>query len=297
MTAPSGFGLRDTLIATAINVMWGFNLIATKMAVLATKPLTAGALRLLIVIVVCSPYLRRVPGRMGLVMLFAFINGALFLIVMTLALSVSRNVGALAIGGQLGIPFSLLLGIVFLGERLSRRQVIGTLLAFAGVVVLVFDPVVVDEWRGLALMTLGALIWAVSNLIQRRLAGVSVMTMFAWNGVVGAAVLIPLSLILEMDAVLLVPEIPASAFAWIAFSALGSTVVGQGAMAWLLQRHPVSSVMPLGLAAPVVAVLASSAIFDTAITSLMMLGGVMAIGGVGLLTITRRQVPVEAAGL
>ena len=42
-------------------------------------------------------------------------------------------------------------------------------------------------------------------------------------------------------------HLPLSTFGWVLFSALGSTVIGQGAMSILLQRHPVSTVVPLTL--------------------------------------------------
>jgi O-acetylserine/cysteine efflux transporter len=78
--------------------------------------------------------------------------------------------------------------------------------------------------------------------------------------------------------------IPTVAFAWIAFSALGSTLIGSGGMAWLLQRHPVSTVIPVTLGAPVVGVLASSLVFGNPLTPVMVLGGVIAMAGVAIVT-------------
>ena len=55
------------------------------------------------------------------------------------------------------------------------------------------------------------------------------------------------SLLAEPGALAAVPDLPIAVLAPIAFSAVGSTVLGQGAMVWLLQRHPVSTVTPLTL--------------------------------------------------
>ena len=78
--------------------------------------------------------------------------------------------------------------------------------------------------------------------------------------------------------------IPAAAFGWIAFSALGSTLIGSGGMAWLLQRHPVTSVIPVTLGAPVIGVVASSIVFGNPLTPVMVLGGTIALAGVAIVT-------------
>ena len=97
---------------------------------------------------------------------------------------------------------------------------------------------------------MASLVWAICSLIQRRLIGVPVLTIYAWVGLVGAVVLGPLAFVAEPAAFASIPDLPLSTFGWILFSALGSTVIGQGAMSILLQRHPVSTVVPLTLPTP-----------------------------------------------
>ena len=89
---------------------------------------------------------------------------------------------------------------------------------------------------------------------------------------------------MEPTAVTGLDAIPAKAFGLIAISAIGSTLIGQGGMAWLLQRHPVSAVVPMTLGAPVIAVIASSIVFAIPLTPIMILGGVVAMAGVAIVT-------------
>lgn len=288
-------GPRDLIAAAIINLVWGLNIVAVKMSVLVVPPLAAGGLRLLVLLLVCGSWLRIVPGRMRLLLTLGVTNGALYLIVINLSLKVSANVSALAIAGQLGVPFGLILGVVFLKERIALPRLIGIGLAFGGVVLLVFDPAVANEVPGLLLTALGTLIFAVGSLIQRRLVGVPVLTLYAWIGLIGSAVLFPLSYVLEPGALARLPALPLGQFRWILFSALGSSVLGQGGMAWLLQRHPLSTVLPLTLASPVIAVLASSYMFGTVLTPLMIAGGIIAMSGVVIITL-RSARAAEAAG-
>ena len=295
---PSVTSLSATDLAAALvmNIVWGMNLIAVKMGVDLVQPLTAAFLRQLIVLLVCLPLLKIVPGRMRELLILGFLSGGLFYVAVNISLAVSDNVSALAIAGQMGAPFSLILAIIFLGERIARYRIAGMALAFLGVATLVFDPHALDDRLGLALTVFASFVWAVCSLIQRRLTGIPVLTIYAWIGVMGSATLLPLALLLEPAAVKQIPNLPLSTFGWIAFSAIGSTVVGQGIMSWLLQRHPVSSVVPLTLLSPVIAILCSSWWFQTALTPIIILGGVMVMIGIAIVTIrTARAHEAETA--
>jgi O-acetylserine/cysteine efflux transporter len=279
------FGATDLIVAAAMNLMWGLNLIAVKMSVDLIHPLSAAFLRQAIVLLVCLPALKIIPGKMKELLCLGFLSGGLFYIVTNLSMAVSDNISALAIAGQLGVPFSLILAILFLGERIQKYRVGGMLLSFAGVILLVFDPAAAKQVPGLALTAVASFIWALCSMIQRRLAGTPVLTIYAWVGLIGSIVLLPLALVIEPESVRAIPALPLSTLGWVAFSAIGSTVIGQGAMSWLLQRHNVSTVVPLTLAAPIIAVLTSTLYFGTPLTFMMILGGITAMIGVGIVTI------------
>lgn len=282
---PQPLGPRDLFVVALVNIVWGLNIIAVKMSVEATTPFTAAAMRQWIVLAVCGAALRWVPGRMAALLLLGVLNGAVFLTLVNLSLILSANVSALAIAGQMGVPFSLILSILFLGERIRLPRLMGIVLAFGGVAVLAFDPAAAKELPGIALSALAAMVWGFGTLIQRRLAGVSVLTIYAWVGLIGAVILTAGAGWFEPQSMRSVPAMRVADLGWIAFSAIGSTAIGQGGMAWLLQRHPVSTVAPLTLASPVVAVATSSWFFGTALTPAIVLGAAMAILGVAIITV------------
>lgn len=289
-----GLTARDFLIAAAMNLMWGLNLIAVKKGVDLVSPLTAAWLRQAMVLMICLPALKVIPGKMRELLLLGVLSGAVFYIFVNLSMAVSSNISALAIAGQLGVPFSLIMAIIFLGERIHKPRMIGIALAFGGVIMLVFDPAAAHEQAGIALTAASCLVWAFCSLIQRRLIGTPVLTIYAWIGLVGTIVLFPIALYFEPATIEHLPDLPLSTLGWILFSALGSTVIGQGAMSILLQRHPVGTVVPLTLIAPVIAVLASSFYFETKLTPSMILGGVIVMIGVAIVTV--RTAKAKEAG-
>ena len=288
-----GFSTIDLSVAAMMNLLWGLNIIAVKMAVTAIEPLTAAWLRQVIVLIVCLPWLRIVPGQMRALLTLGALTGCLFFIAINLSLVVATNVGALAIAGQLGVPFSMILAVIVLKERISYLRTAGVVLAFAGVMVMMFDPRIVGELPGIALTALASLVWAIASLVQRNLKAVPVLTLYAWIGFIGTIGLGLVAGLFEPHGITHLPQVPWSAFGWVAFSAIGSTVLGHGSMSWLLQRHPVSQVVPLTLATPVISVVVASLYFDTPITVLMLIGGAMAIGGVAIVSIRSARVAGE----
>ena len=286
------FGPRDVAIIIMMNIFWGLNIIAVKESVDQIAPLTAGFLRQVMVFAICAPALRIVPGRMLALTLLGILTGGLFYLVINLSLALATNVSALAIGSQLGVPFALMLGVLVLGERIHWPRIIGIMLSLGGVVVLVFDPAAADELPALTLTALASFIWAVGSLLQRQLRGVSVLTIYAWIGLWGMMTVGTAAYWFEPQAMGTIGDVRLGTLGWIAFSAIGSTLGGHGAMAWLLQRHPVAAVTPMTLAAPVISVFTAAWYFGTPITVIMLLGGAMAMAGVAIVTIrTARAAP------
>ena len=186
--------------------------------------------------------------------------------------------------------FITIISVLVLKERIHKYRIAGVALSLLGVGILVFDPAVANEMPGIALTVLASLIWSASSLIQRNLKGVPVLTIYAWIGLVGTVLLVPVVAAIEPDGMRAIPHIPLKSFGWVAFSAIGSTLIGHGSMSWLLQRHPVSSVTPLTLAAPVLSVAFASMFFRTPLTPLMILGGIVALTGVAIVTIRSARV-------
>ncbi len=273
-----------------MNLFWGLNIIALKMAVDQIAPLTSAALRQGIVFLFCLPALKWIPGKMVDLLAMGVLSGGLFYIVCNLSFHMTDNVASLAIASQLSAPFALILAVIFLNEHVHKYRIIGMGLSFLGVIILVFDPHAFDQRTAFFLSAIASVIWAICSLIQRRLAGVPVLTIYAWIGLIGTMILLPCALFFEPQSVWHLDQIPPGAFGWVLFSALGSTVIGQGAMSYLIQRHPVSTVIPLTLINPVIGIVTSAWWFKTPFTTNMMVGGLIVMIGIAIVTIRTARV-------
>lgn len=285
ISPPVGFSPNDFIAILLINVTWGLNIVAVKLSVDIIAPFAAAFLRQMIVFLICLPWLRIVPGKMTILLTLGLLGGALFFVPLNMALSIADNPASIAIAGQLGAPFALILSIIFLGDRIGLPRLAGIVMAFAGVALLAFDPGAADDLPALALTALASLFWAISSLLQRQLAGVPVPVLYAWIGLMGSVILAPVAMIYEPQTMANLSAVPPIAWVAVAFSGLCSTLIGQGGMAWLLQRHTISAVIPFTLLAPVVSVIAVALFFQTPVTGMMILGGIIVLGGVAIVTI------------
>lgn len=285
--------LRHLLMMLGICLLWAGNIIAIKESVVLVPPVTSVALRYAIMLPVCIPFLRWVEGlpadgrpplRMILVIASGLLLGASFGLG-AVSFHLAANVSALAIAGQLGVPFSLLLAIAFAGERIHWRRAIGILLSFAGVAILVFDPRVFDERLALVLTVVAAFFWAASTLLLRRATGVHVLNLMGWQALVSLPLLLLASAILEPGALAALGATPLSAIGWILYSGLLSSLVGHAGMAWMLQHYPVSTITPLTLPTPLLAIAFATLWYRTPLTLPMLLGAAITLTGVGIIAL------------
>lgn len=272
-----------------IDLVWAFNIIAVKFAVEAAGPLTAVTLRYAIVAVVCLPWLRWQPGRMGVILITGFVAGALFMGLGGLSFALADNVSALAIAGQLGVPFSLILAVFIFKERIRWPRITAVILCFAGVAVMGFDPAIAHESVALWLTVLASLAWAAGNLLFRNLKGIPVLTIHAWLGLVSVPILAVASLVFEPGRLVAAANLPVSTWGWLTYSALGASLLGHGGMSWLFQRYPVSTVSPLTLPTPLMSVAIAVAVLGTPITGQMIAGGILTLIGVAIITLRTAQ--------
>jgi O-acetylserine/cysteine efflux transporter len=277
-----------------IDVLWAFNIIAIKEAVLAMPPLLTVALRYGVVLLVCASSIRIIEGRMALVLITGVVTGALQFGLGAYSYHVATNLSALAIAGQLGVPLSLILAILIDGERIAWKRSIGILMAIAGVMLLVFDPRIADERLAIYLTFGASICWAGGNLLFRRLTGIPVLTLYGWQAVVSLPILLLTSHFIEPGGIAALPQVPLSAFAWVLYSAIAASLIGHAGMAWLLQRYPVTLITPFTLPTPLLAVMFATLFYNTPVTPLMWLGGILTIVGVAIITLRTARKSVEA---
>jgi O-acetylserine/cysteine efflux transporter len=277
-----------------IDCIWAFNIVAIKVTLTALPPLTVATLRYIFVLGCCIPWIRWVPGRMRLIAITAVIAGALFMGMGAISFKMAYNVSALAIAGQLGVPFSLMLAIYFYHEKIRWVRIIGIILSFAGVAVMAFDPRIFDERLALMLTIIGSLLWAIGTLLFRQLRDLHPLNVHGWLAIISLPLLGGASMIYEPGALAAAGNITPEIWGWLAYSAIGASVVGHAGMSYLFRHYPVSMVSPMTLPTPLLSVAIATWVLGTPLTIEMIIGGSLTLIGIAIITLrTAKATEVE----
>ncbi len=277
--------LRHVLLAVTIAVVWGANLVVVKIAMLEMPPLLLLSLRFGLIALVLLPWLKIIKGQMVTVLLISVLAGALHFGASFIALMMADDVSSVAIATQLNVPIAAVLAVIFLGERIRFWRISGLVLAFSGVMVLGFDPQVMQYVEAMFVMAFSAFVYAVATILMRKINGVGVFELQVWLALVSVPFLAGLSFVYEPDAWRGMMEVSWIVISAICFSAFGASILGHGGFYFLLQRHSVISVAPFALMAPVFGIALAILMLDEHLTIQMTLGGLMTLIGVTIITL------------
>lgn len=268
-----------------INLFWGFNFVASKWVLVDLPPFWGVFFRFVLVLLICLPWLKPRRDSLRSLIIIGLLGAAHFSAIF-LALDVSKSAGTMAIASQLGVPFSTIMAVVFLNERIGWKRISGILLAFAGIVLIKFEPGGGGENTWALIFIISAtVIFATISIMMRRIRGVQPLELQAWTGLVS---IVPLGLMAFIREGNPMPYVEAAGWlSWsgVIYGAIFSSVIAHAANFYLLQRYPVTTVAPFTLLAPLIGVVSGILVLGDPITAGLILGGLLTMSGVGVITL------------
>ena len=283
MTAsPShGLGTRDLALALVVCLAWAGSFLFAAFALKELPPLLFATLRLALLAIAVSPWIRRpAAGQWRALLALGVFNGALNFGLSMASLKLSAGLSAPVIAQQCYVPMASLLAWTMLGERFGWRTGAAIALSFAGVLVLGFDPAVLRAPLALLLMLGSACMIALGTIAMRRLHGVGALSAQGWTALIGVLPLLLASILFEPDGIAAMRAASWVAWSGVAYSALVSSLFGYGLYYVLVQRHPIAQVTPYMLLSPVMAVLLGIMFWGDRPGPALWIGGAMVLGGV-----------------
>jgi uncharacterized membrane protein len=179
----------------------------------------------------------------------------------------------------MGVPISTLLSIWLLGETIRWRRTLGITLAFAGMVVISFDPRVFAYWEGLALVVASCFFGSLGLIFVKRLQGIRALELQAWIAVAGGSTLMLFSLLLESGQWQAVQSADWRGWGSLAFTVVLSSLIAHTAWYYLVSKYPVTSLSPITLLSPLFGIFFGVTLLDDHLTPRMLLGGAVTLVG------------------
>jgi len=277
---------RDLFYLLVVCIAWAGSFLASGYGLQQIPPMMFAALRLGLLALVLAPFVKRPPrGQWPLLLALGLCNGALNFALSLWSIRLAGDLSSPAIIQQCYVPMSALLAWLMLGERFGWRTALAIAVSFAGVLVLGFDPIVLDRPLSLALMLGSGFVLALGTIVTRKLQRVDAISAQGWTAAVGVLPLLFASLAFGPGAATSVTRADALAWASVAYAALVSSLLGYGLYYVLVQRHPVAQITPYLLLSPVLAVALGVWIWGDRPGPKLLIGGAMVLGGVLLIAL------------
>ncbi|HMT47976.1 MAG TPA: EamA family transporter [Novosphingobium sp.] len=287
--------LRDFLLLVAICLIWALNNVVSKLVVgmWGVPPLSFAAARFVLVLLVTLPWLRPVPRPLWRILLIGlFMGGGNFALLFIGLQTVTPSAAAVVI--QAGVPITTLLSILILGERIHWRRALGIALTLVGVLVVVWHPAMAIS-TGLLLVLGAAFSGSLGAVLMKQMDSVAPLNFQAWIALASVAVLLPLSALLEHDAVHLAVEAGWPMLAALLFSALIVSVVAHTAYYGLIARYEANLLAPLTLITPLATIGLGVLITGDSLDTRMIVGSIIALTGVLIVALRRTGAPIAQA--
>ncbi|MGB3711141.1 MAG: DMT family transporter [Erythrobacter sp.] len=282
---PSALPFGAILILIACNTLWALNVVVSKVAVddLALPPLFYAAIRSLLVVCALAPLLRKVPERLGLVLIvgLAISGGSFSLLFIGLQTATPSAAGIVQLSGA---PLSVLFAILFLNEQVRWRRGLGIALTFAGVAIAIGSPAGLESGWGLGFVFASAVIGALGAIFFKRLS-IGAVEMQAWAGLASFVVLLPLSLVLENGQIDAVAANPWPAIGCLLFAGLIVSIGAHSSYYRLLRRYDANLIVPFTLLTPLLTIAFGAWLTGDPIGIPLLAGAAIAVGGVAIIVL------------
>ncbi|MFD1811943.1 EamA family transporter [Rhodococcus gannanensis] len=276
---------RDRLLGITVALLWGLNFLAIRAGLDQFPPFFFVALRFLVIAVPVVLFVPRPNVPLRWLLLYGTGFGVLQFLFLFWAMNTGMPTGLASLVLQASAPMTVLLGALLLGERVSRRQMTGIVVAVGGMAVIGWDRFAHASLLPLLLTLCGAFGWALGNIGSRQARPDSPMRLMLWMTVIPPLPMLAVSAVVEgptagwsaLGSAFDADGVPA--LVGLVYIALLGTIVGSGLWTGLMSRYPASTVAPFSLLVPVVGIVASWLVLGEQPTVAALCGGVVVVGG------------------
>ncbi|HEV8695757.1 MAG TPA: EamA family transporter [Lysobacter sp.] len=272
---------RDIVLILLICLAWSINFLTSALALREIPPFLFTALRFALLALPLVFFLKPpAPGQWPRLIAVVLCIGVVHFGLSFSALKLAGDLSSPAIVMQSYVPMTTLLAWWWLGERFAWRTGVAIAVSFAGVLVLGFDPLVLDRPISLVLMVISAAFLAVGTVLMKGLRGLDVFSQQGWTALFSVLPLLAISTVIEPGALAQLSSASWIAWSGAMYAAFVASLLGHGLYYVLVQRHPVAQVTPWLLLVPVLAVSLGIVFWGDRPGLRLWLGGAMVLGGV-----------------
>ena len=276
---------RHLITALIVVCLWGMNFVVIKIGLKGIPPFLMGALRFMLVAFPAILFLPRpkVPFKLLVAYALTISLGQFAFLFSAMAVGMPAGLASLVLQAQ--AFFTVGLSAIVFGDKLRASNLIGMLIASAGLILLGSASIASSGSQvsllGFVLTICAAFSWASGNVINKKIGPTAVLSLVSWSALIPIIPFALLSLIFEGPDVIAhsLSNMSLSFALTIVYLALAATLIGYTLWGRLLSSLPTHMVAPLTLMVPVIGLTAAWILLGEALRPLQIVGALIVMCG------------------
>lgn len=278
------------LLTLLLVFVWGLNFVAIKLSLVDISPWLLSALRFFLTSIPAIFFLKKPNISFFSLLLYGLTTFCFPFTLLFLAIHVGLPPGLAALLLQLQVFFTLILGTLFLKERLHSWQISGMILSLGGILFIAIYGQHELPWLGLSLVLGAAASWGIGNIVAKKIGKVSASSLVAWGSLIAWPLPLTLFLCQEHPSYIFTALTQISYISWgsALYIAYLATTFGFALWSYLLNEHRIGVIAPFTLLVPLIGMASSALFLNETLPSWKIFGGLLVIAGLILHMIGQR---------
>jgi O-acetylserine/cysteine efflux transporter len=271
-------------LAVLITAIWGVNFSVIKLGLASVDPLILAGVRFSLCALPAIFFIRKPDVAWRYLIGYGLVFGIGLWGVVNLGIKAGLSAGIASLVLQFSAFFTLLLGGWVFKEALTRFQILGMLIALAGLLCIITISDGSVSLTGVLLVLVGAASWSVANLISKKANTKDVFGFLVWSSAFAPIPLFALDYAVNGSAgyTTFVSQVNTTAVLSILFQVYPNTLFAYWIWNSLLKTYPVSTVAPLSLLVPIFGMLGSVVVFNESVPVSKVLAVVLIVLGLAV---------------
>ncbi len=273
--------IKDIILAVFVTSAWGGYAVFNKATLDSFPQFLFGGLRFFIVFLLTSPFFLKaeIPKIQIIILgIVLFLN----LFIFHRAIELSNNLTSLILVNELTVPFSILLGALFLKEKILFKDCIGIIIAISGSILIAencFTDFKINN--SIVLIIIASFLHACYNLLAKKTSNYNILSFLSQLTLVISICFFTSSFFYEE--IPKINDIKLEAVFSILYSSIICTVIGFYIWFYLLNKYPLGKIMPFTLLSPISGCIMAKFIFNEKINLKIAFSLVLIIAGITII--------------
>lgn len=277
---------KDIILATLLVIMWGINFTVIKLGLNGVPSMLLITLRYVLTAFPAIFFIKKPNTEWKYIILYGLSVGVGQFACLFYAMEIGMPASIASIVLQIQAFISPALAFVYLNEKLKTKQIVGSIIAAAGLMIIGAanskDGIMTIPLFAIILNLAAPFFWAASNIVSRIAADkakskgerLDMFSLVVWSALIPPLPLLAFSFILNTPQEIynVLTNLSGISIFAILYLAAGATLFGYGVWSMLIGKYPMGKVAPIPLLVPVIALMSARIVLKEQLSGMQWIG-------------------------